>query len=215
MDGENEVRVVVGVDFSDAGTRAMEEALGYAYGHPCVAIHLLSVIDPTSGGEGPARGATLPQAALATREWLWTHARATFDEQARLHGAPPFDRAAIHVRSGSPAEEILRLAFDVDADLVVVGTHARRGLDRLRLGSVATRVFRRAKCPVLVARPKTWETARPEPTCPDCLAKRAATEGAALWCDVHARPHEPPHALSYSRTFRTSSPLWFGADRGG
>lgn len=51
---------------------------------------------------------------------------------------------------GDPAEEILRYATRHPIDLIVVGTHGRTGMSRVLLGSVAERVMRGARCPVLV-----------------------------------------------------------------
>jgi nucleotide-binding universal stress UspA family protein len=50
---------------------------------------------------------------------------------------------------GYPAETILRVARELPADLIVMGTHGRRGLSRLLMGSVAERVLREAGCPIL------------------------------------------------------------------
>lgn len=57
-----------------------------------------------------------------------------------------------HMDEGEPAEEILRTAALFGADLIVMGTHGRRGLARLLVGSVAERVMREAACPVLTLR---------------------------------------------------------------
>lgn len=54
--------------------------------------------------------------------------------------------------AGVPFEEIVRAAAEESADLIVMGTHGRRGLNRLLLGSVADRVIRLAACPVLTVR---------------------------------------------------------------
>jgi nucleotide-binding universal stress UspA family protein len=53
------------------------------------------------------------------------------------------------LRSGSAWQEILVVAREIHADLIVVGTHGRRGLDRVLLGSVAEKVVRMAHVPVL------------------------------------------------------------------
>lgn len=53
---------------------------------------------------------------------------------------------------GDPGREIAGYAKEVDAGLVVISSHGRRGLSRLLLGSVAERVLRLAHCPVLVLR---------------------------------------------------------------
>jgi nucleotide-binding universal stress UspA family protein len=54
-----------------------------------------------------------------------------------------------YVVQGKPAAEILRLAKETRADLIVMGTHGRTGLRRLLLGSVAEQVSRNAPCPVM------------------------------------------------------------------
>lgn len=56
------------------------------------------------------------------------------------------------VRAGEPAEVVIALAGELGCDLVVVGTHGRRGLSHLMLGSVAERVVRTSTCPVLTVR---------------------------------------------------------------
>ncbi len=58
----------------------------------------------------------------------------------------------VEVRDGVPADEIVNAAERLGADLIVMGTHGRRGLSRAVLGSVAEKVLRRAPCPVLTVR---------------------------------------------------------------
>ena len=53
------------------------------------------------------------------------------------------------LEQGSPATEILRMAAICHADLIVMGTHGRRGLPRFLMGSVAENVMRKAICPVV------------------------------------------------------------------
>jgi nucleotide-binding universal stress UspA family protein len=57
-----------------------------------------------------------------------------------------------HVTHGEPTAEILRLAEQERADLLVIATHGRTGLKHFFLGSVVERVIRHASCPVLVVR---------------------------------------------------------------
>jgi len=56
------------------------------------------------------------------------------------------------VRKGSPAQEIVDMAQEVEADMIVCGTHGRTGLKHLLFGSVAEKVVRLAPCPVLTVR---------------------------------------------------------------
>jgi len=55
---------------------------------------------------------------------------------------------------GYPAEEILNLAEDEKADLIIMGTHGRTGIDRILFGSVAEKVVKSSTCPVLTIRPE-------------------------------------------------------------
>jgi nucleotide-binding universal stress UspA family protein len=69
----------------------------------------------------------------------------------RLH-APPGVEVEYRLEEGDPASEIVRTAEEAGCDLIVLGTHGRRGLTRLVMGSVAEQVVRKAPCPVLTAK---------------------------------------------------------------
>lgn len=58
-----------------------------------------------------------------------------------------------HLVQGNPDVEILRFVAEIDATLVAMGTHGRKGLSHLLLGSVAEKVIRNAKVPVVVVPP--------------------------------------------------------------
>ncbi|MBI3412140.1 MAG: universal stress protein [Planctomycetes bacterium] len=74
-------------------------------------------------------------------------------EQLRTLKAAGNDFPVIHrLEEGNPATEILRVARQSDTDLIVMGTHGRRGLKRLLMGSVAEKVLRESPCPVLTVR---------------------------------------------------------------
>ena len=51
---------------------------------------------------------------------------------------------------GDPADEILRFADEIGADLIVMGSHGRTGVLRVLMGSVSRKALDRAKCPVLI-----------------------------------------------------------------
>ena len=57
-----------------------------------------------------------------------------------------------HVCAGEAGHEITNLARELDADIIVVGTHGRSGLGRVLLGSIATNVTKHAPCSVLIVR---------------------------------------------------------------
>lgn len=92
------------------------------------------------------------------------------DEELRDRGRRAVDRVAkladshgvdtvTELREGDPAGTILDYAEEIDADLVVAGTHGRSGVERRVIGSVAERLVRHATCPVMTVRlPETDET---------------------------------------------------------
>ena len=93
-----------------------------------------------------------PSPALAEyREQVLEVAAAKLLEFVRAHHAEP---SKIHrvVLDGAAPDAILDVARQRAADLVVMGTHGRRGFDRLMVGSVAERVIRNAAIPVLAVR---------------------------------------------------------------
>ncbi len=64
------------------------------------------------------------------------------------------------MREGVPARVISLVGAEIDADLIVMGTHGRTGLPRILMGSVAEHVVRMATCPVLTVRPPGEDAGR-------------------------------------------------------
>ena len=121
-------------------------------------------------------------------------------DDAAVLAAKIFDgRIGRHLLRGDPWREIVGLAASLDADLIVVGTAGRVGLERILLGSVAAQVVRHAGCPVLVARPKDHHHLAAElgvpilPACADCVVVREQTSGQRQWCDRHSTKHVHGH----------------------
>jgi nucleotide-binding universal stress UspA family protein len=181
--------IVVGIDFEADGNLALDAALSMAVQRPGAEVHPVFV-----DGSLAAKGVELgPNAESIAKRSEDTFARLAALADERL-AAVVGDREAslppllAHYRVGKPAEEIVQLAVDVGADMIVVGTHGRRGVSRLMMGSVAAQVTKLARCPVFVVRPKDHEhlgeIPEIEPPCPDCLAARAAQQG--FWCERHA-----------------------------
>jgi nucleotide-binding universal stress UspA family protein len=192
---EHPYRVVVGIDFSSAGGTAMLRAMSIANQHPMGEVHPVAVVET----EPVMHGYQLP---IDAAEQLQEMARNTLTMLAKS-GEPGRLRSVVtHLLTGEPADEIVWLAAHINADLIVVGTHGRRGVRRLVLGSVAEKVLRTAGCTVLVERPKNhpreWMEPEIEPPCPDCVAHRKATSGAEIWCKRHAGHHPRAHVYSWS-----------------
>ncbi len=149
--------VVVGIDFSELGNSALDEAITLAAERDDASLHIVHVAE----SEGPLLRLALPDGARSvTRQeatdYLSEHAQKHLTARRGDGVDLPDERAEVHVRVGVPSDELVRVASDHSADLVVVGTHGRTGLTRILLGSVAEATVRKAHCPVLVIRPKSY-----------------------------------------------------------
>lgn len=58
---------------------------------------------------------------------------------------------------GDTADSIVQYAYSLEADLIIIGTHGAKGIEKILLGSVAERVLKRAHCPILVYNPYKGE----------------------------------------------------------
>jgi nucleotide-binding universal stress UspA family protein len=209
--------LVVGTDYSEGATLAFERALQLASEKTGAEVHVVNVLTRLQS-DSWIDGAVKPaEAALVS----WKEAAARLNsyvnkvtEPWRASGKAPM-RVIMHQRLDGPAREVAQLAADLEADLVVVGTHGRTGLARLALGSVAEEVVRLAPCPVLVVRPKIVPEPIPaiEPPCPRCVEARRTSGGAEFWCEQHRARHGQRH--TYHQGDRVSSetnmPLVFHA----
>jgi nucleotide-binding universal stress UspA family protein len=173
--------IVCPTDFSEFSRRALEHAtaLAVAHGADLAVLHVYPFMTVTAT-EAPYIPTGLPLDA-GTRTQLLSDLE-TAAAPARAAGLKP----QLLLLEGDPAEEILRQARKGAADLIVMGTHGRRGLDRLMLGSVARRVVQRAGCAVLtIPRPPEGVALAPLPAydrvlCPVDLGSSEETLAAAF-----------------------------------
>ena len=142
-------RIVVATDFAESAERALACAVELARSHSAELLLLHVYMDLPAYPEVTAGQVQ----AIYEEQRRWVDE--TLERRARSARAAGLLARAI-VRTGPPASTIAETAAEEEADLVVVGTHGRSGLDRLIVGSVAERVVRLATCPVLVV--KTADT---------------------------------------------------------
>ena len=64
------------------------------------------------------------------------------------------NKVQIFIRKGLVDEEIIKFADEKKVDLIVMGTHGRTGIEYTLLGSIAEKIVRKAKCPVLTVKPE-------------------------------------------------------------
>ena len=142
-------RILVPIDFSPPSDAALNYArlLAAQFG---ASLHLLHVIDDPSASNAFVGDSYAPLTENI-RELTLKESRARLQQQ--LSGA---DRFRFHVTTdaliGVPATAIVDYALSTGADLIVMGTHGRTGVQHLLLGGVAEEVARHAPCPVFTVR---------------------------------------------------------------
>jgi len=137
-------RVLVPVDFNDCSIEALEYAVQVAKQFRA-AVVVLHVVEPAS------YGLDFTLAAKGDAKKLKEAVTACLEKYTRAIKSQKIAAEPI-VHSGTPGESILAVAATKSADLIVLGTHGRKGFTHLVSGSVAEAVVRHAPCPVLTVK---------------------------------------------------------------
>ena len=142
-------QILVPIDFSECSAKALSYAVALAQQHGAT-VSLLYVVHTFPV---PSESGVVEYAAIQTQM-----REAGEDRLSRiireLKGKVPTGTA---IRVGAPAREIVQVALEIPADLIVISTHGHTGLKHVFLGSVAEQVVREAPCPVLVVRERERE----------------------------------------------------------
>ena len=149
-------RILLPSDFSDCSAEAARAArqLAGTFGARLTVLHVLdepAALDPMFRGEVPLellRGRMEQYAREGMEAFVSAHFRGEGNVETRI-------------ASGVPYREILREARETGADLIVIGTHGRTGVEHVIFGSTAEKVVRMAPCPVLTIRQGGKEFAHP------------------------------------------------------
>ncbi|MDH3237562.1 MAG: universal stress protein [Deltaproteobacteria bacterium] len=140
-------KILLPTDFSQCSAEAAEAArfLAERFGSVVVVLHVLdepATLDPMFRGEVPLE---------MLRSRMEEFARENMGAFLARHfsGFGNFDTM---LTTGIPYREIIGKAREVAADLIVIGTHGRTGVEHVIFGSTAEKVVRMAPCPVLSVR---------------------------------------------------------------
>jgi nucleotide-binding universal stress UspA family protein len=136
--------ILVPIDFSDCSKKALEYAIPFAkqFG---AELKLLHVVEPY-----PA----VPEMGPYDCENIEDATRELEKLRKSFSNSVP---CSVYVRTGPPQFEIAIAASELDADLIIISTHGRKGLARMFLGSTTEKVVRSAPCPVLIVRERERE----------------------------------------------------------
>lgn len=113
-------------------------------------FYLLNVVEPVTRAVMTVMAADdmqriFDQEEAAARTLLWTI-------ETRLRNAVPDASIESLIRRGAPKEEILKVAEEIEADCMILGSHGRTGLKRFMLGSVSLAVVAHSPCTVVIVR---------------------------------------------------------------
>ncbi|RLG20885.1 universal stress protein [Methanosarcinales archaeon] len=141
-------KILIATDGSEYTEKAIEYGLSLAklLG---AKVYALCVADIAPALSVPLEGSLRPVLELIKNECM----EAT--SEVRERGEKIGVEVECVVREGKPASEIVKFAEENEIDLIVMGTLGRGGLERILLGSVAERVIRTSKVPVVVVRGET------------------------------------------------------------
>lgn len=162
-------RVLVPTDFSETSEAALKYgvALAGAFG---ATLHVLHIVDEplhrSWGGYVPVASF---QAAI---EHLEGEARRRIEELVSKEDVAT-GRTVPATMWGDARDQILKYAVEHRIDLIVCGTHGRRGLDHLMMGSVTENIVRSAPCPVLTVQHPEREFVLPDPVAESAARARA------------------------------------------
>ncbi|AUT72580.1 universal stress protein [Paraburkholderia hospita] len=141
-------RILIALDGSDTASRALDTALKLAAEHGAQLLPLYVIDVPVIAYDVPGFDPSIIRDAFGEEGKRITSDAKTRLEKRRVTGTPRV------VEVSPPGEDVAHrinaMATEWHADLIVMGTHGRRGFRRLVLGSVAERVLRSASCPVLM-----------------------------------------------------------------
>lgn len=137
--------ILVPIDLDDSAALVLDYAVALATKLDA-RLHVLHNVP------WPLLGAEIPVAVSETAmDEILARKQKVFDEFIAAHkGKLPLASATL--KTGDARTVIIAAAEELHADLIVMGTHGRRGVSRLVLGSVAESVVRTAPCPVLLVR---------------------------------------------------------------
>ena len=147
--------IVSPIDFSD-NSRLVAESAAYFAGTFKAAMHLVFVVqnfEDYSGFFIPQMSMpNLEQELLAGAEERMTRFIEEHAEEFKKGGVT---EVVPKVFLGDVAERIVEYARQVPSDLIIMGTHGYKGLEKIMFGSIADKVVRSAHCPVMTINPYT------------------------------------------------------------
>jgi nucleotide-binding universal stress UspA family protein len=190
MTEQHRYKIVVGVDFSEMSEVVLETALDLAARHEFPEIHVLSALSAQRWPRKPEQNdqsRDLAELERSLRSLLGEKLGDFGRSFATLDGW----RVYVHTRVGDAADQITSLAWEAEADVIVLGRHGESGWRRFLLGTVPEHVLRQARCPVLIVQPTDYGLSEPELSdvpeqCAECVAVRRDSEGGQWFCTEHS-----------------------------
>jgi nucleotide-binding universal stress UspA family protein len=139
--------ILFATDFSENSLYAFQYAFSMARKYEALLAIVHVINEPVD-----LRGFYVPHISFESlEEEIEEGARKMMDKFCRVH-VQDYDRYETFIVPGIPYDEIIKKAQELSADLIIMGTHGRSGLDHVLFGSTAEKVVRKSPVPVMTIR---------------------------------------------------------------
>ncbi|WP_225072395.1 universal stress protein [Desulfuromonas sp. CSMB_57] len=139
--------ILFATDFSDNSEYAFEYALALAKKFEALLAIIHVINEPVD-----LRGFYVPHISFESlEEEIEEGARKMMDRFCRSH-VRDYEPVMTFIVPGVPYDEVIKKALELSADLIIMGTHGRSGLDHVLFGSTAEKVVRKSPIPVMTVR---------------------------------------------------------------
>jgi nucleotide-binding universal stress UspA family protein len=151
MSAMGKLVIVAGVLFDATADAVWDKAETLLWARPDARLHFCHVIGRTAiEAESHDEPSLVDEALKKLHGWV--------SEKAGGEDSPLGMQIHLEVAIGAdPADELVQAAVDADADLILLGSHHRKAVARMVLGSVAEKVLHRAPCSVLIAQTTSYD----------------------------------------------------------
>lgn len=178
--------IIAAIDESDQAPLVVERALDQAARHESGDLHIVRVVNMSARRAERVAFDEIRNRLLGEVQGVLEAFRGTAE-------TAPSWRFHVHVRLGRPDEEIVELAHEARADLILIGRHGEGGRRPMFAGTTPERVLRTAPCTVMVVQDMLYDE-EPVDQCPACVQLRSDSGGERWFCAEHSS-EEPVHAV--------------------
>ncbi|MCH2109286.1 MAG: universal stress protein [Polyangiaceae bacterium] len=193
-------RITVAIEETDFGMHVLQEALMLASRYRRAQVYVLHCISSKEllDNMPPQHSIALGSAEDRAQEAFLDRADQVLKKVEKKVGGAVAEAVEFTMRRDIPEHAIEVFAEQLDADLIIMGSHGHRGMSRLFHHLTSEHVARHANCNLLLIHKKEPEVeVEFAKACPRCVEVRQQTGGKELFCAQHREKHGRRHSYHY------------------